>query len=201
LIQINFQEIAMGPFPHDAPAATISADNPMGTDGFEFVEYAHPKPEELHALFKLMGYAPVARHKTKKITVYRQGDINYLVNEEPGTHGHGFVAAHGPCAPSMAFRVVDAKQAYERALSLGAEATDISSAQKTLDVPAIKGIGGSLLVMGLIIVALRTGIGFMHWNRVPGSKCEHCLQQWSAAWHFGHSAGKSEPAGSGVEQL
>ncbi len=135
----------MGPFPHDAPAATISADNPMGTDGFEFVEYAHPRPEELHALFKLMGYAPVARHKTRKITVYRQGDINYLVNEEPGSHGHGFVAAHGPCAPSMAFRVVDARLAYERALSLGAEPADISSAQKTLDVPAIKGIGGSVL--------------------------------------------------------
>ncbi len=98
----------MGPFPHDAPAAKISADNPMGTDGFEFVEYAHPNPEELHALFKLMGYAPVARHRTKKITVYRQGDINYLVNEQPGSHGFAFVAAHGPCAPSMAFRVVDA---------------------------------------------------------------------------------------------
>ena len=135
----------MGPFPHDAPAAKISADNPMGTDGFEFVEYAHPKPEELHALFKLMGYAPVARHRTKKITVYRQGDINYLVNEEPGTHGFAFVAAHGPCAPSMAFRVVDAQAAYERALSLGAEPADIPAAQKTLDVPAIKGIGGSLL--------------------------------------------------------
>ncbi len=135
----------MGPFPHDAPAAKISADNPMGTDGFEFVEYAHPKPEELHALFKLMGYAPVARHRTKKITVYRQGDINYLVNEESGTHGYTFVEAHGPCAPSMAFRVVDAKLAYERALSLGAEPADIPSSQKTLDVPAIKGIGGSLL--------------------------------------------------------
>ena len=135
----------MGPFPHDAPAAVISADNPMGTDGFEFVEYAHPNPAELHALFRLMGYVPVARHKTKKITVYRQGDINYLVNEEPGTHGFNFVAAHGPCAPSMAFRVVDAKQAHERALSLGAEPADVSSGQKTLDVPAIKGIGGSLL--------------------------------------------------------
>src|ERR1700720_2887573 len=135
----------MGPFPHDAPAATISADNPMGTDGFEFVEYAHPQPEKLHALFRLMGYAPVARHRIRKITVYRQGDINYLVNEEPGTHGFAFVAAHGPCAPSMAFRVVDAKQAYERALSLRAEPADVSSAQKTLDVPAIKGIGGSLL--------------------------------------------------------
>src|SRR5271163_646153 len=127
----------MGPFPHDAPAATISADNPMGTDGFEFVEYAHPQPERLHALFKLMGYAPVARHRTKKIMVYRQGDINYLVNEQPGSHGFDFVAAHGPCAPSMAFRVVDARGAYERALSLGAEAAVLPAAQKALDVPAI----------------------------------------------------------------
>jgi 4-hydroxyphenylpyruvate dioxygenase len=135
----------MGPFPHNAPAATISADNPMGTDGFEFVEYAHPDPQALHSLFKLMGYAPVARHRTKKITLYRQGDINYLVNEQPGSHGFDFVAAHGPCAPSMAFRVVDAKAAYERALSLGAEAADLPGAQKALDVPTIKGIGGSLL--------------------------------------------------------
>ncbi len=135
----------MGPFPHDAPPATISADNPMGTDGFEFVEYAHPRPEELHKLLTLMGYAAVARHKVKKITLYRQGDINYLVNEEPSSHGFNFVAAHGPCAPSMAFRVVDARRAYERALSLGAEPADVSPAQRTLDVPAIKGIGGSLL--------------------------------------------------------
>jgi 4-hydroxyphenylpyruvate dioxygenase len=137
----------MGPFPHDAPPATISADNPMGTDGFEFVEYAHPEPSRLHALFKLMGFVPVARHETRKITVYRQGDINYLVNEEPGSHGFDFVAAHGPCAPSMAFRVVDAQRAYERALSLGAEPAEASPAQKTLDVPAIKGIGGSLLYL------------------------------------------------------
>ncbi|TMJ22951.1 MAG: 4-hydroxyphenylpyruvate dioxygenase [Alphaproteobacteria bacterium] len=135
----------MGPFPHDAPAATISADNPMGTDGFEFVEYAHPQPEQLHALFKRMGYVPVALHRTKKITVYRQGDINYLVNEEPGTHGFNFVAAHGPCAPSMAFRVVDAVKAYQRAVALGAEPANIASEQKTLGAPAIKGIGGSLL--------------------------------------------------------
>ncbi len=118
---------AMGPFPHDAPAAKISADNPMGTDGFEFVEYAHPDPQALHALFRLMGYAPVARHKTKKITVYRQGDINYLVNEEPGTHGFAFVAAHGPCAPSMAFRVVDARRAY-RARAVARRGTGRTSA-------------------------------------------------------------------------
>src|SRR5262249_4887765 len=78
------REIRMGPFPHDAPPATISADNPMGTDGFEFVEYAHPDGSALHALFRLMGFTPVARHRTKQITVYRQGDVNYLVNEEPG---------------------------------------------------------------------------------------------------------------------
>jgi len=135
----------MGPFPHDAPAVVVSADNPMGTDGFEFVEYAHPQPDQLHALFRLMGYAPVARHARKKITVYRQGDINYLVNEEPGTHGFDFVAAHGPCAPSMAFRVVDAERAYQRAIALGAEPAGVLPFQKALDVPAIKGIGGSLL--------------------------------------------------------
>ena len=135
----------MGPFPHDAPPATISADNPMGTDGFEFVEYAHPEPAKLHALFKLMGFVAVARHRTRKITVYRQGDVNYIVNEEPESHGFEFVAAHGPCAPSMAFRVVDAKRAFERALALGAEAADATAAHKRLDVPAIKGIGGSLL--------------------------------------------------------
>ena len=135
----------MGPFPHDAPAATITDQNPMGTDGFEFVEYAHPEPEALHHLFRSMGFEAVARHKTKAITLYRQGDVNYLVNEEPGSHGREFVGKHGPCAPSMAFRVVDAKHAYERALSLGAEPADPADGAKTLDVPAVKGIGGSLL--------------------------------------------------------
>jgi 4-hydroxyphenylpyruvate dioxygenase len=71
--------------------------------------------------------------------------VNYLVNEEPGGHAARFVEAHGPCAPSMAFRVADARLAYERALSLGAEAADPADGPKTLDVPAIKGIGGSLL--------------------------------------------------------
>src|SRR5689334_6782679 len=143
----SWENPPMGPFPHDAPPAVISADNPMGTDGFEFVEYAHPEPEKLHALFSLMDFAPVALHKTKAITLYRQGDINYLVNEEPGSHGRNFVAEHGPCAPSMAFRVVDAKAAYQRAVALGAEPADVPATEKTLDVPAIKGIGGSLLYL------------------------------------------------------
>ena len=133
----------MGPFPHDAPKAEISARNPAGTDGFEFVEFAHPDPEALEALFRRMGYQPVARHRTKAITVWRQGDVNYLINAEPGTHGADFVQAHGPSAPSMAWRVVDAEQAFRHAVQNGAE--PYRGDGKILDVPAIVGIGGSLL--------------------------------------------------------
>ncbi|MEJ1978280.1 MAG: 4-hydroxyphenylpyruvate dioxygenase [Acetobacteraceae bacterium] len=135
----------MGPFPHDAPPPVISHDNPMGTDGFAFVEFAHPEPARLHRLFLLMGFVPIARHRSKAITVYRQGDVTYLLNEEPGSQGVAFADAHGPSAPSMGFRVVDAHRAYERALALGAEPADPADGSPVLDVPAIKGIGGSLL--------------------------------------------------------
>ncbi|PSH62839.1 4-hydroxyphenylpyruvate dioxygenase [Phyllobacterium sophorae] len=133
----------MGPFPHDAPKAVISKDNPAGTDGFEFVEFSHPEPEKLEELFTRMGYMPVARHKTKKITVWRQGDINYILNAEPGSHATRFVEKHGPCAPSMAWRVVDANHAFNHAVAKGATAYE--GDDKTLDVPAIVGIGGSML--------------------------------------------------------
>jgi 4-hydroxyphenylpyruvate dioxygenase len=133
----------MGPFPHDAPPATINENNPAGTDGFEFVEFAHPEPQELARLFQRMGYTPVARHKTRNITIYRQGDINYVLNADPESFAGRFVAEHGPCAPSMAWRVVDAKHAFERAVKLGAE--PYAGPGKTLQVPAIRGIGGSLL--------------------------------------------------------
>lgn len=133
----------MGPFPHDAPPATISQDNPAGTDGFEFVEFAHPEPEKLDTLFRQCGFVPVARHKSKNITVYRQGDINYILNAEPQSFAARFIDQHGPCAPSMAWRMVDAAHAFKHAVALGAEPYEGSD--KTLDVPAIKGIGGSLL--------------------------------------------------------
>ncbi len=133
----------MGPYPHDAPAARIDDHNPAGTDGFEFVEFAHPEPEKLDQLFRSMGYVPVANHKTRDITVYRQGNINYVVNRDPNAHAARFVDAHGPCAPAMAWRVVDAGHALKRAVSLGAE--EYTGAGKTLDAPAVIGIGGSLL--------------------------------------------------------
>lgn len=133
----------MGPFPHDAPKATISEMNPAGTDGFEFVEFAHPDPEVLDRTFRQMGFVPVAKHKSKAITLYRQGDINYLLNAEPNSHAAEFVDIHGPCAPAMAWRVVDAQVALKRAVDLGA--TEYTGSGKSLDVPAVVGIGGSLL--------------------------------------------------------
>lgn len=135
----------MGPFPHDAPPPAISAANPMGTDGFEFVEYAHPEPDRLKALFARLGFSEVARHRSKNVTLWRQGGINFVVNAEPDSFAAGFAAEHGPCACAMAFRVVDARQAFERALALGAEPYVGRIGPMELSIPAIRGIGGSLL--------------------------------------------------------
>ncbi len=133
----------MGPFPHDAPKSVISPQNPAGTDGFEFVEFAHPDPDELRTLFSKMGYVHTATHKTKAIELWQQGDITYVLNDEPGSHARGFVEEHGPCAPSMGWRVVDAEHAFQHAVSKGAEPYE--GPGKTMDVPAIVGIGGSLI--------------------------------------------------------
>ncbi len=133
----------MGPFPHDAPKAAITAENPAGTDGFEFVEFAHPEPEKLREAFARMGYVHTANHKTKAIELWQQGDITYVLNDEPGSHARSFVEEHGPCAPSMAWRVVDAGKAFAHAVGKGAEPFD--GPGKTMQVPAIRGIGGSLI--------------------------------------------------------
>ena len=133
----------MGPFPHTAPRSKITPDNPAGTDGFEFVEFAHPEPQVLRDLFAQMGYTHVATHKSKAIEVWQQGDITYLINAEPGTHASAFIDTHGPCAPSMGWRVVDAQKAFDHAVAKGAE--PYQGKGKVMDVPAIVGIGGSLI--------------------------------------------------------
>ena len=133
----------MGPFPHSAPQAKISAENPAGTDGFEFVEFAHDTPEELRDLFTRMGYAQVARHKSRAIELWQQGDITYILNADPDSHAMRFVAEHGPCAPSMGWRVVDAAHAFDHAVQKGAQ--PYTGGGKALEVPAIIGIGGSLI--------------------------------------------------------
>jgi len=130
----------MGPFPHAAPRARITSENPAGTDGFEF---AHPEPEKLRELFARMGYALTARHKTKDVELWQQGDITYILNNEPGSHARRFVEEHGPCAPSMGWRVVDAARAFAHAVAKGA--TPYTAPDRTLDLPAIVGIGGSLI--------------------------------------------------------
>ena len=135
----------MGPYPHDAARAAITEANPMGTDGFEFVEYASTDPRQLGELFEQMGFSAVARHRSRDVTLYRQGDVNFIVNAEPDSFARAFAQAHGPCACAMAFRVADAKHAFERAVRLGAKAVETRVGPMELNIPAIEGIGGSLL--------------------------------------------------------
>ena len=134
----------MGPFPHNAPKSEITPENPAGTDGFEFVEFAHPEPQVLRDLFARMGFYMVARHKDKPgIELWQHGDVTYILNAEKGSFAEKFIELHGPCAPSMGWRVVDAQAAFDHAVKMGAEPYE--GDDKTMDVPAIKGIGGSLL--------------------------------------------------------
>ena len=135
----------MGPFPHDAPPATISAENPAGTDGFEFVEFAHCEPARLKALFEQMGFEPVARHKSRPIDLYRQGGVNYLLNGDPTSFGGGFAGLHGPSASAMAWRVVDAEHAFHHALEHGAKPYQGEMGAKSINAPAIFGMGDSLI--------------------------------------------------------
>ncbi|HYJ42706.1 MAG TPA: 4-hydroxyphenylpyruvate dioxygenase [Steroidobacteraceae bacterium] len=124
---------------------TPSLTNPMGTDGFEFVEYAAPDPQLLRSLFERLGFPVVARHRSKNVTLHSQGDINFVINAEPGSFGQQFAKLHGPSVCAMAFRVNDAAAAYERAISLGAEPHRGSVGPMELNIPAIVGIGGSLI--------------------------------------------------------
>ncbi len=122
-------------------------DNPMGLMGFEFVEFASPVPGQLESLFPKMGFSLVARHRSKDVLLYRQGDINFIVNREPKSLAAYFAAEHGPSACGLAFRVRDAHKAYFRALELGAQPIDIPTGPMELRLPAIKGIGGAPLYL------------------------------------------------------
>src|SRR5215510_12684049 len=103
------------------PAAGSMPDNPMGTDGFEFVEYTAPDAELLRALFERLGFPAVARHRSKNVTLHAQGDINFIINAEPDSFGQRFAREHGPSACAMAFRVKDASFAFRRCIELGAK--------------------------------------------------------------------------------
>jgi 4-hydroxyphenylpyruvate dioxygenase len=120
-------------------------DNPMGTDGFEFIEYAAPDPVAMGALFERMGFTPIAKHRHKNVLLYRQGEINFIINAEPDSFAQRFARLHGPSICAIAFRVQNARQAYERAQSLGAWGYAGTAGPGELNIPAIKGIGDSLI--------------------------------------------------------
>ncbi|WP_288380147.1 4-hydroxyphenylpyruvate dioxygenase [uncultured Massilia sp.] len=122
-------------------------ENPMGLNGFEFVEFAAPTPGVLEPVFEALGFTKVAVHRSKAVSLYRQGGINFIINNEPKSYAAYFAAEHGPSACGMAFRVKDAHKAYARALELGAQAVEIPTGPMELRLPAIKGIGGAPLYL------------------------------------------------------
>ena len=122
-------------------------DNPMGLMGFEFVEFASPTAGLLEPIFERMGFSLVAKHRSKDVVLYRQGEINFIVNREPKSVAGYFAAEHGPSACGMAFRVKDSHHAYKRALELGAQPIELHPGPMELNLPAIKGIGGAPLYL------------------------------------------------------
>ncbi len=120
-------------------------ENPMGTDGFECVEYAAKDSRELEQLFLSLGFVDIGKHKKKNVKLFKQGDIHFLVNAEPEGFATQFAQQHGPCACSMGFRVKDADKAFRQAVEQGA--TPVNDEDKILPFPAIEGIGGSRIYL------------------------------------------------------
>ena len=130
----------------DAGMKPVTFDNPMGIDGFEFVEFASPEPAKLHDYFRRLGFTAVARHKTRPITTYRQRDCTYLINEDPDSFAADFAAEHGPSACGFAIRVNKlAEWVRMQALKNGAESIGEREVTKAVAAPVIKGIGGCML--------------------------------------------------------
>jgi 4-hydroxyphenylpyruvate dioxygenase len=122
-------------------------DNPLGTDGFEFVEFTGPDPQAIARQFQSMGFTAVGRHRSKNVVHYRQGDINFILNMEPRGPAAEFRNAHGASANAMAFRVKDAGKALRLAVERGAKEVKGPVGPMELNIPAIEGIGGSYLYL------------------------------------------------------
>src|SRR6188472_1010967 len=122
-------------------------DNPLGTDGFEFIEYAAPDPLAMGRLFEQMGFTAVARHRAKNVLLYRQGNVNFIVNAEPESFAQAFARVHGPSICAIAFRVKDAAFAFKSTVDNGAWGVEARPGPMELNIPAIKGIGDSLIYL------------------------------------------------------
>jgi 4-hydroxyphenylpyruvate dioxygenase len=128
-------------------AMTDLFDNPLGTDGFDFVEFTSPDPDALATYFLQLGFTAVSRHRSKNVVRYKQGDINFILNMEPEGQAADFREMRGPSANAMAFRVRDAAAAFKEAIARGAEPVDSPIGPMELDIPAIKGIGGAFIYL------------------------------------------------------
>src|SRR5262245_9418097 len=128
-------------------AAAADRTNPMGTDGFEFVEYTAPDTKALGRLFESMGFAAIAKHRSKNVTLYRQGDVNFIVNAEPDSFAQAFARVHGPSACAMAVPGGGEPARSRRPGALGARPVKAKVGPMELNIPAIEGIGGSLLYL------------------------------------------------------
>jgi len=122
-------------------------DNPLGLDGFEFVEFSAPEKGLLEPVFQAMGFARIAHHRSKDVQLWRQGGINLIANYEPQSPAAYFAAEHGPSACGMGWRVRDAAKAYAEAIARGAEPVEVNPGPMELRLPAIRGIGGSIIYL------------------------------------------------------
>ena len=125
-------------------------DNPLGINGFEFVEFAAPDAasrEGLHALFRRMGFTATMRHRSRPITLFRQGDVIFLVNESTDSFASAFAAKHGPSACGFAIRVRDGADAFAAVTARGAEPIADQADTRALDAPVIRGIGDCMLYL------------------------------------------------------
>ena len=122
-------------------------DNPLGLDGFEFIEFSAPEKGMLEPVFERMGFSRIARHRSKDVDLWRQGEINMIANYEPKSPAAYFAAEHGPSACGMAFRVKNARHAYDEAIARGAEPVETRTGPMELRLPAIRGIGGAMIYL------------------------------------------------------
>lgn len=122
-------------------------ENPLGLDGFEFIEFSAPEKGLLEPVFERMGFTRIARHRSKDVDLWRQGEINLIANYEPKSPAAYFAAEHGPSACGMAFRVKNARVAYDEAIARGAEPVETRTGPMELQLPAIRGIGGAMIYL------------------------------------------------------
>ncbi|MFK8138721.1 MAG: 4-hydroxyphenylpyruvate dioxygenase [Bdellovibrionales bacterium] len=121
-------------------------ENPIGLDGIDFVEFADKDTERLSKVFSNFGFTKIANHKNKSIELWRQGDMNFLLNTDPTGFAAGFTEKHGPSVCSMGFRVKDASSAFDDLLAKGATSYEVETKKSfNIDYPSIFGIGDSLI--------------------------------------------------------